>query len=54
MFIFEDNKEVIKATTGKKSEAVNTRRSNNALAKIKMSKGQTIIYKAIHIKLTNY
>lgn len=47
-------KRLSKATTGKKSEAVNTRRSDNALAKIKTSKGQTTIYKTIHIKLTNY
>jgi hypothetical protein len=54
MFIFEDSEEVIKSSNGKKSEAVNTRRSDNALAKIKTSKGQTTIYKTIHIKLTKY
>jgi hypothetical protein len=53
MFIFEDSEEVIKSSNGKKSEAVNTRRSDNALAKIKTSKGQTTIYKTIHIKLTS-
>ena len=45
------SKEKFEDTKGRQSESVNRRRTDNTMAKRKSTKGQTTIYKNIHIKL---
>ena len=48
--VTDQNKKSLKILKGQ-SESLNRRRTDNAMAKTKMIKGQTTIYKTIHRKL---